>query len=187
MYTILLILGLCFGFASYAAPTIVPTEKAPTCFKRVYSDSHMSRHPGQLLNEIYVKVSIKNEQYDDGGKFQWTAAEVVGKHAGTYWGNTAGCEGRPAGALHCMIECDGGSFNLLRHPDNRSAQFAVTEGYYFPLFENRMSADEPESDELVPSISLSKPEDVRYRVKPVDVKECDAAIEKIVLSPLGGC
>jgi hypothetical protein len=62
--------------------------------------------------------------------------------------------------------------------------FLVTKGYYFPLFENRMSVDE--NDAQIPSIQLDDSDRI-YRLRPVDVRECDRAINSITASQLGGC
>lgn len=180
------LLALCLISLNAFATTIAPKADEATCFKRVYSDQHMSANPDQKLKEMYVKVATKNSenQYD---KWTWLAGEVVGVSKGQYYGNTAYCEPRTDGSVNCSIDCDGGSFSLRNSPRySGSVNFIVTKDYYFPLFKNRMSS-EIEVEVEVERIDLNGDKSGIFRLEPVDVRECDKAIQRITVSELGGC
>jgi hypothetical protein len=167
-----------------ASPRIAPPADAPTCFMREYAPEYMSSHPGQKLDKMYVKLSHKAER-NESGAWEWLSGEVVGVSKGGQFGNTAGCQIAADGSAKCMIECDGGSFSLRhspRYPD--AVNFIVTKDYYFPLYKNQMTQD---IEHDVETISLDDAANRIYRLSPVDAKECDAAISRVLEAGGGGC
>lgn len=168
--------------SSSAGAGIAPQDAR--CYRRLYSEEHMAAHPGQKLSELFVKLAYQT--FPSGYKF--LRGEVVGVAQGSYFGNTAPCTKAANGELLCAIECDGGAFRL--QPNGQVAgnvNFRVKEGYWFPLYLNRMAR--PEDDRPTSEIQLTdaEPEDRLWRLEPADVRDCDRAIQLVSVRGDGGC
>jgi len=109
-----------------------------TCFERVYSNKHLRKHPRQRVAMIrfnhYPKLfgligkdDIVDPRLSPGVVYfqiqvRFRGAKRTGSNSGT-------CEVR-RGKLICQIECDGGSFQIIRESTDslliRNDRFAVT-------------------------------------------------------------
>ena len=169
---------------AFAATSVQPGVGAPACFKREYSDEHMSRHPQQKLSSLFVMVTRdkwKGESPDP--ELASPGADVVGEKDGVYYANPdAGCEYKANGATRCAVECDGGAFDLKDRSDN--VLFSVAKDYYFPLFREGTTAETAgKEDEL--QLEASDKENAHYKLYQVPARECEAAIRRAKIGEWG--
>lgn len=163
-------------------PRLDPKPNAPVCLQREYSAEHLRKNPGQLLEKMFVKLTLNQSEYGD-----LVIGEVVGVHRQEFYGNTAGCHRGSNGSLNCFIECDGGSFSLRASTRVRSATNFSTE--YFPLFKGRMMDhwEEEPGDVEIEKVRLGDRDNALFRLVPAPVSACDEAIERNTLQGNGGC
>jgi hypothetical protein len=182
--SVLILAALSLSLAALASDRspLQPAVDQPICLKRVYTDAHLARHPGQNLKEIHVLLNRKIEHYTDetGGTStsDWTMAKVSGRVPGdvnTLYINEFGCEFRPDGSAKCFIECDGGSFLLKPRNSAREALLQVSPGYYWPLYKEGLDQDSAASEEPGNRLSFQSDdkENETYRLEVVPAAECE--------------
>jgi hypothetical protein len=113
-----LLAGLAMGLSLHgaSAQTIdalggrLPDASGMRCYGRAFDKGHLAAHPKQRITSIALAISSARPS---GEVRLWPYAMVVrmkGKKAALW--QTETCEFNEAGALRCIVACDGGHFTL---------------------------------------------------------------------------
>jgi hypothetical protein len=173
---------LVFPIVSQASVVQPPVGK-PACFKRVYSDEHMKRHPKQKLSSLYIQVQKDQWKFGDEEEYSAPGAKLVGVSKGQYFvNNNPGCTYEKDGSTRCSIECDGGAFNLK--PRKSGVMFSVQDDYYFPLFKNGTDQETATEQDML-SLDWIDEENRNYLLYQVPTSECEAAQERAKVGEWG--
>lgn len=177
----LLLVALTTLSAHAAVPQ--PAAGVPVCMVRQYTAEHLRRNPAQKLSSLFVKLETKTVTGDGNQTYSYNAATVVGQSNDVFYGNNlAGCEYKADGTVKCQVDCDGGSFNLV--PRDMGVLFQVTKDYYFPLYKNGADPENAKpGDEL--QLNGNDKENNEYLTQPVDVEQCDRAIQAMRQADFG--
>ena len=167
-----------------AAPSsLQPALGEKACFERKYTSDHLRRNPKQHLSSMYILVTHMRDSYSDGGTYDWVNGTVVGASKNEYYMNdNAGCVYKADGSISCNIECDGGAFEV--YPQSDSVLFQVAKDYYFPLY-RRGTDQETAGREDVLHFSSDDRDNAVYKLYPVEVKKCEAAIARAKIRSWG--
>ena len=93
---------------------------ADTCWRRVYTDSHMASQPKQTVRVLQVRLPDRVGGGQDTGQYGDAYAEAwaIFRDSGQVYRTGLFCypapPGAPRGAIACGVECDGGSFLAWR-------------------------------------------------------------------------
>ena len=115
------------------------------CFTRAYTKDHLASHPKQNVTSIMLLLKGKPDpelQYNAGVDFRFRKS---GKHfqaTGDCPSVTLNGPGSAPNALHCAIDCDGGSINV----DLKDADTVLVKLPDGIAVSKAASADEPSGD-----------------------------------------
>ncbi len=166
-----------------SASIVQPSVGNPACFKRVYSDDHMKRHPKQKLSSLYIQVQRDQWKFGDEEEHSAPGAKLVGVSNGRYYvNNNPGCSYEKDGTTRCRIECDGGAFNLK--PRKPGVMFSVENDYYFPLFKSGSNQETAQEQDML-SLDWIDVENRNYLLYQAPTSECEAAQERATLGDWG--
>jgi hypothetical protein len=151
------------------------------CLKSEYGSKNLNAHPERKLKSLYFAVTKKEGRWHDQ-TIQYLSADVVGvDRKGRYYANTQpGCDLNPDGSLRCVVDCDGGSFDVL--PLAEYAFLKVTPKTTFPLFRSGRVQYESKAFELDDS-----EENGSYVISPAPAETCAAALKNYKTVRVGGC
>ena len=168
------------NFAENLAGTpinVKPTADQAVCLKREYSEDHLREYPKQKLSSMYIIVKVAKVEGSTTHE-TYTAAEVIGQKAygnKEYYANwDASCEFPARGTkrttvAHCMVECDGGSFDLLPRPVD--VLFSVSKSYFFPLYRPGMSRETATDADTI-TLDAKDQHNAIYRLYQAPIREC---------------
>jgi hypothetical protein len=170
-----------------AAPRIQPPLNQKVCLAREYSNDHMRKNPRQLVSKLHLLLETKPDKY--APKKQTTYAKIVGQKESQgkiiRYGNEATCELKAGGIVHCYIECDGGSFDVLPRQGDRAAM-QITKDYYFPLYRQGADPENPRDEDTL-SLNDNDPDNRLFGVQVKDAGVCQREWNEYKQVPAFGC
>lgn len=123
--------------------------KAHACFRRVYTASHLKKHPEQNVRTMTLLVtgSVEPESaptYSLGLGVTFRKDERNFETSG-YCGSLHGADDRqPAKGVHCGVDCDGGVLDVSLK-NAKSVLVAIPDGVR--IWQSGMDEEEPSGDE----------------------------------------
>lgn len=165
------ILGVPAGFAVAADANLqlfgrdVGKEKAYACYARKYTRTHLAGHPDQNVRDMTVFVDSHEDEEGAGRQYILGMSvnfRQLNQPYSTYGGCSAGTDGQ---ALHCGIDCDGGTIGV-RIKDRNSILLDIPNGA-------RVSDDDDEEEpNELPDGAKFGSDDKIFRLDRTDLSAC---------------
>jgi hypothetical protein len=111
-------------------------ERLSGCFKRVYDQVHLAQHPLQRVRAMMLLVSTEMVATGAVGSSSRTFELTIGVNfrdrvnhfeTGGVCGSLSKTDGIPTEAVHCGVECDGGSIDVALK-DDKSVLVSIPDG-----------------------------------------------------------
>lgn len=101
-------------------PALAADDLREGCYLRDYSDAHLAKNPHQIVK--WIRMKVHRDSYDDKvvdlDVFLADQGHVAQSgHGGQVLDQTLHCWQSDA-RTGCGVDCDGGSFRVLRNDDN---------------------------------------------------------------------
>ncbi len=165
------------SFAETPLPLSLPAHNSDSCYVRVYSKEHLSKHPQQKIKGAAVTL-INNE----GSITVKTEVRLLNGKSMFNYGYLLNSD-RPASRLMGIIDDDGGSFYLSQNQSNADEIQLKVRNYLYLEEDNYTTNDNiPEGTPFDSMAIQSKSEDAIWNLEQVRVngsimKTCSQVLE----------